>query len=365
MLLDLGEVGVNAKGVERVLTSLAPRLAALEPGRYRAVCTPAGLPILASMQVDLPATVVPRVPWAVWEQCVLPAVAVSLGAGSIYSHRECGALWGPRLVLHVTEDPEIRWRREPTTDRRELSRRRYSRLLMDRSLRRAVVVTSTAATVRDLVDNHHLDADRATVVPLGVDLDAFHPVRGGPGTEAGGEVGPYFFHLASSDERDRTDLVLAAFARYRSHRLAGARLVVAGGLGARRNDLEALAGELGLAASVSMPGRVSDDQLAALYARSLASLHASPDEGFGLQPLEAMASGALLISTPASAVREVTEGGVVLWSDADPESVARCMCQAEDNPELVRQARVDNRRVAEQFSWDRTAETLHRLLTGS
>ena len=137
IIIDLGCLGANTKGVARVLTALTPRLVALGRGRYRAVCSPAARPVLGELGLDQDAYVVPRVFGAVWEQVVLPGACTRLGASSVYSHGECGAIWGPRQLLHVPEDPEVRWRREPTTSIRELTRRRYSRLLMNRSLARA------------------------------------------------------------------------------------------------------------------------------------------------------------------------------------------------------------------------------------
>ena len=74
------------------------------------------------------------------------------------------------------------------------------------------------------------------------------------------------------------------------------------------------------------------------------TLHVSPDEGFGLQPLEAMASGSLLIATPATAVEELTEGAVVLCVDPRVDSLADAMSRAEHDPGLVEKAKTLNRR---------------------
>jgi glycosyltransferase involved in cell wall biosynthesis len=363
VLLDLSPLGINQKGLARVVTALTPRLVALEPGRYRAVTTRAGLPVIEEFGVDLPVTVVPRVPNALWEQLVLPGVATALRATSVYCHQECGALWGPGLVLHVPEDPEIRWSREPTTDLRERTRRRYSRIFMNPSLRRATIVTSTVATRGDLEQHHAVDPGDVTVVPLGVDLDVF--TTGVP-KETGER---YFYHLASSDARDRTDVILEGFSRFRADRPADQRprderLIIGGDLGGRSGSLRRQVGALGIGDAVDFEGRVTDSRLAARYAGAIAAVQASPDEGFGLQPLEAMACGALVISTPASAIAEVTEGAVVLWCDATAEGMAGAMRTACASPELADRARSVNRSCAEAFSWDRCARTLHRLLVG-
>ena len=356
LVLDVVDLGVNTKGVARVLTEVAPRMVALAPERYRVVCSPLALPILAGIGLDHLATAVRRVPNAVWEQVVLPRTCTRLGAAAVYSHRECGSLWGPPQLLHVPEDPEVRWRREPTADPREQLRRGYSRLLMDRSLARAEVVVSTAATRGDLVAHHRLDASRATVVPLGVDLDVFRPAP------AGDVDHPYVFTLASSDDRDRTDLIVRAFARYRTELGGRSRLVVGGSLGDRAPALERLAGQLQVAGEVDLTGRLTDAELAGHNARAVATVHASPDEGFGLQPLEAMACGSLLVATPSAAVTEVAADAEVLWVDPDVGAMADALRRVDDDPALAERARSRNRQVAEGFSWDRTAATLHGML---
>lgn len=357
LVLDLGVLGRNPKGVGRVLGELAPRLVARDPDRYRVVCTRAALPLLVGHVDRAAAVVAPAVPQAAWEQVVLPAAAARLGAGAVYSHQECGALWGPPLLLHVPEDPEVRWGREPVTTVREGARRAYSRALLGRALRRALVVTSTGATLEDLRRNHGLPASSGEVVPLGVDLDRFCPPAG-PARRP-----PYFFHLASSDPRDRTALVVDAYARLSARSADAPGLVVAGRLGAQAGSVEERVAGHGIGGRVSLAGFVPDAELAALYGEAVASVHAAPDEGFGLQPLEAMACGTLVVSTPAAAVEEVTRGGEVVWAEPTAEALADALEAAwRDGPRRARAATA-NRRCAEALSWERTAARLHRLLT--
>ena len=357
LLVDAGALGRNTKGVARVLREVTPRLVALDPGRYLVACSS---PDAARLLPGVPGArlvVVPYRSQAVWEQWTLPALGARLGAGAIYSHQECGALWGSPLLLHVPEDPEVRWRRETATTARERARRRYSRILMDRSLARATVVVSTAATAGDLARHHGVDSASVGVVPLGVDLTRFHPV---PPCGLVPDV-PYFFHLASADPRDHTEAVIDAFATAEASR-DGAMLVVAGDLGDQEFRLAATAGRLGVVARVRFAGRVPDWELASLYANALATVHASADEGFGLQPLEAMACGALLIAARAPATVEVVGDSEVIWSEVSRAGLAAAMDRAAADDLRRERARRVNRERAGAFTWDRTAELLHGML---
>ncbi|MGI8623451.1 MAG: glycosyltransferase family 4 protein [Solirubrobacteraceae bacterium] len=58
---------------------------------------------------------------------------------------------------------------------------------------------------------------------------------------------------------------------------------------------------------VLLPGRVDDEELAALYTGARALVFASDDEGFGLPPVEALACGTPVACCEVPALREVLE----------------------------------------------------------
>jgi glycosyltransferase involved in cell wall biosynthesis len=343
--------------VTRVLEELVPRLLALDPERYVVVATTAARDRLSAVPAAR-LRIVPRCPQSLWEQFALPLLARRERADAIYCHRECAPLWGPLTLLHVTEDPEVRWDHTAATSTRERARRLYSRLLMDRSLRRARVVASTASSRDDLVGRHGLRADEIAVVPLGVDMQRF-----AANNRRVVEGDRYFFCLGSDDPRDGCELVVESFGRFSKQSGAGTRLVVAGELGARRAQLTDLAYARNVAALVDMPGRVSDAVLATHYRKCLATVCVSNHEGFGLQPLEAMAGGSLLIAARTPAVQEVARGAVVLWTQFDDAELAEAMARAADSADLRLDASSENPRIAASFDWALTARAIDGLLT--
>jgi glycosyltransferase involved in cell wall biosynthesis len=228
---------------------------------------------------------------------------------------------------------------------------------MDRSLQRARVVTSSQSSRIDLVGRHGLRAEQVGIVQLGVDTKRF-------ATSGSVETGrlPYFFCLGSSDPRDHCDLVVHGFARFHAESNQPARLVMAGDLGDQTRRIAALSRGLGVAALVELPGRITDSELSSCYAGSVATICASSDEGFGLQPLEALASGSLLVAARVPAVVEVARDAVVLWIDLEAASLASALATAVSSPSLRAKAATRNPLVASEYDWSNTATKLHQLL---
>jgi glycosyltransferase involved in cell wall biosynthesis len=363
-VLDLRDLGLNRRGVARVLKEIGSRLLVWHPEDYHAICGPGGPQELQEVDAKLLTVVRPH-PAVAFEQVTLPFLASRLRARAVYSHRECGALWGPPLLLHVPEDPEVRWaiydmqavRDGGQSVSHEKARQAYSRLMMNRSLQHARIATSSAATAADLEKSHGLRADQVTVVPLGVDLDHFRPI-----VDAETPDGPYFFHLSSIDPREHSSAVVHAFAQFVAQVREPVRLLIAGDLGPTGSSLRQLIADLGLAGRVELLGWVSEDQLVRLYAGATATVLAAPDEGFGLQTLEAMACGSLLVATPNLAAQEIAVGAEVEWTALEDESMATALAAIWNDPSRRARATTVNRQVASQFSWDRTATQLHQLL---
>jgi glycosyltransferase involved in cell wall biosynthesis len=94
---------------------------------------------------------------------------------------------------------------------------------------------------------------------------------------------------------------LAAAARTRD----GLPLVLAGRIGAEAAGLAA-------AGRVILVGRVSDEELAALYTRATALVLPSEEEGFGLTAMEALASGTPVAAFASEALRELHSGSVAV-----------------------------------------------------
>jgi glycosyltransferase involved in cell wall biosynthesis len=102
-------------------------------------------------------------------------------------------------------------------------------------------------------------------------------------------------------------------------------------------------------------GFVPFDTLRVFYESAIAFVFPSLYEGFGLPPLEAMASGTPVITSASSSLPEVVGNAAMLVNPENVFDIARGIKDVLLNPELRTEMAAAGRVHAARFSWERTA----------
>ena len=108
-------------------------------------------------------------------------------------------------------------------------------------------------------------------------------------------------------------------------------------------------------------GFVSDKTLACLYRLAGVFVFPSLYEGFGLPPLEAMASGTPVITSNVSSLPEVVGDAALLIDPTDPAAIADAMRRVLTDPTLVAGMRERGLARVGQFSWDRSVRRVRAI----
>jgi hypothetical protein len=311
--IDATSISAGGKGLSRVQLGTVQALAAL--GRQELLAY-----VSEDVELEVPTVAVRRRPALWWEQVGLRGAARDADAVLTWTDRlPLGG--GGRFVIWLFELPthRIALNRERRAGVYQQGSDLVTQLLWGPSLRRAArVLAGSAATAAEL--------GGATVLHPGID---------GRFTPGAGHDGRYVFHLSSTDPRDNTATIVEAV------RIANERL---------REPIEL----------VVPAGRVSDDELLALYRGAAAYLDASLFEGFGYQPLEAMACGTPVVASAAS--RGVVGEAGLLCDPADAQAQANALVRLLDEPGLAEELRRRGLERAREFTWERTAAQLADVL---
>ncbi len=247
------------------------------------------------------------------------------------------------------------------------SQARLQRLLWPQTLRQAAlksdhVITVSESSKRDIVEHLNVLPEKVTVTPEAVDLQRYHPTSILPSPEGR----KYILFVGTRDMRKNVPLLIRAFARIAED--IPHQLIIAGRQALRQDQDKRQAHELGLDDRVTWLDFVPDSDLPALYADADLFVWPSVYEGWGLPPMEAMASGVPVIVSNGGALPEVvgSAGEIVpfseikvsqrMWDMPFEEALAaRMLAVLEDEKKrkVMREMGLDR---VKQFSWRAVAE---------
>jgi glycosyltransferase involved in cell wall biosynthesis len=241
---------------------------------------------------------------------------------------------------------------------RQTARRRLERVAYGRTAH-AIVLSSAFRQV--LVERYGVRPWNVSVEPPGVDLDRFTPGPVEPARSSFGLSREGFVAVAARRlvPRMGLDVLVDAWSEAVSDLPPGSALLIAGE-GPHRETLADTIAKRGVADSVSLLGRISDERLVELYrAADVAVFPTIAHEGFGMAVLEAAASGTPSIVTAVGGLPEAIAGldGSLIVAPGNPAALRDRLLRAK----VDRPSRAATRAYAERFQWSAVADR-HRAI---
>jgi glycosyltransferase involved in cell wall biosynthesis len=353
LLLSSG-ASYRRTGVSRYIESLLEHLPAEVAGDEVIVYVGREVGQLdSSLQIRRAPVSVGRPPFRIaWELAALPLLTRRDGLDLFHGTvNVLPAGLGCPSVVTVHDLAFLRYPEQVTAKRYH-----YLKRMIGRSVRNvAAVIVPSVATGEDVADLLGVEPDRIAVVPLGVS-SRFQPASVVEIERVRAKYGlskPYVLAVGTIEPRKNLPRLIQAMAHLDS--TVDEELVIAGPVGWLSAEVEQGIARSGLGERIRRPGYIEDADLAPLY--SAASVVAMPSlyEGFGLPVLEALATGAVVVTSNVSSLPEVAGDAAILVDPLSVGSIAEGISSAISNlgqRERLCAAAIEQ---ASKFSWSRTA----------
>lgn len=358
VLLDATAVPPDRGGVGRYVDAIVPELARL--AAVTVACRPSEAESFAAVgaePVTVPASSRGRGARLAWEQTGLVRLVRRIRPDVLHSPHYTTALRSgvPTVVtLHDAtffSHPEVH----------SAVKRRFFRLATQVAVRRAdVLVVPSRATATEVARYTGAAPDAFEVAYHGVDMEVFRPVGDRERRrvrQSLGVTGTYVGFLGTLEPRKNVSALVRAWALAVGDRPDPPALVLAGGPGWDRaiepavRDATADRPDL----RVIRPGYLPLSDLPGFLSGAEVLAYPSLGEGFGLPVLEAMATGAVVLTTRMLALPEVGGDAVAYAGTSDVEIAAALADLLEDPARRAALASAALTR-ARGFTWAASAQ---------
>ncbi|HKT79597.1 MAG TPA: glycosyltransferase family 1 protein [Vicinamibacterales bacterium] len=235
----------------------------------------------------------------------------------------------------------------------------YARTSITAAAHRATrVMTVSESSKRDILRYVNIPPDRIDVIhnsyderfgrePLAEDVERLR--------ERYQLDGPFVLYAGNVKPHKNLTRLIRAFASVRERGLDDLKLVLIGDDISRYVGLRREVHQHQLHNHVRFLGYMPEDTLAIMYRLARVFVFPSLYEGFGLPPLEAMASGTPVIVSNVSSLPEVVGDAALLVDPYDEGAIADAICRVLTDAELRCDLQRRGLRRAQQFSWEESA----------
>lgn len=213
------------------------------------------------------------------------------------------------------------------------------------------VVTISEFSKSRIVTNFKFDTNKISVIPNGIDLNLFNLTPAYNEIKILEKIGVescnYVLTVCSLEPRKNLKNLLLAW-KISAFRKNGFKLVLVGTKNSNFSNEDYDVDD-----TVIFTGYVSDSELPSLYRQCHTFVYVSLYEGFGLPPLEALASGVPVVVSNNSSLPEVISHYGIYVSPQDIQSIAQGLDSALYNP--LKYCKSDYHNYAATFNWDSSA----------
>jgi glycosyltransferase involved in cell wall biosynthesis len=230
--------------------------------------------------------------------------------------------------------------------------------------RAARVLTVSQASKRDILKYFRIPESKIVVIHNAIDErfgevppeDEVMRVR-----ERYSLKDPFVLYAGNIKPHKNLERLIEAFHILRRDDLENVKLLIIGDEISKYATLRRAVHRYKLHKHVRFFGFVPDRTLAVLYRLANVFVFPSLYEGFGLPPLEAMASGTPVITSNVSSLPEVVGDAALLIDPYEPQAIAAAMHRVLTEPALREDLRRRGFAQVNKFSWERSIRRVRQI----
>jgi glycosyltransferase involved in cell wall biosynthesis len=226
------------------------------------------------------------------------------------------------------------------------------------------IMTVSEASKRDILRYFHVPESKIDVIYNAIDERFGHL----PAVEEVERVreryqlnDPFVLYAGNIKPHKNIERLIEAFDLLKQHGFEHVKLLIIGDEISKYATLRRAVHRHKLHKHVRFFGFVPDQTLAILYRLAAVFVFPSLYEGFGLPPLEAMASGTPVITSNVSSLPEVVGDAALLIDPYEPEAIADAMRRVLTDDALHADLRARGLARASHFSWERSIRRVREI----
>ena len=218
------------------------------------------------------------------------------------------------------------------------------------------IMVTTEYVKQMLIKHYNADSSTIDIVPLGIQ-HSFQPLEKINKTlvaEVSNQLKlpkEYILYVGRLNERKNIESLILAFSKLKNESIS---LVIVGEEDWKTTDLYRVIHEH-VRKRIFFVGRISDEFLKVVYASATIFCYPSFAEGFGLPPLEAMASGVPVVVSNTTSMPEVCKDAAVFIDPYKPESITTAIDELlNDNNKIEKLINAGFQHI-KFYTWQKTA----------
>ena len=220
------------------------------------------------------------------------------------------------------------------------------------------IIVPSESTKNELINNYGIEEDKVSITYEGVNIDLFQKkINKRRVLERYNFKRKYFVYVGNAYPHKNLDRAIEAVVYVNEKLKKKVDLVIITSRGIFEKKLKKCVKKHKAQEYTKLLGYVSDEELGVLLRESVAFIYPSIDEGFGLQGLESMAAGTLVLASNISVFKEIYGKNAIYFNPLDFSSIAKAMedvmnLDSNKRGQLIKKSQM----FIKRYSWTKMAK---------